>query len=128
MKNKKTAYYGAFIGLIGTIVMIVIFTLCSCSTHKYVSSRKTWKCELQPLGTYDTSSVIRENFLKGNTTIIYLQDDSCIVIWGKKCEFIKGDSLFAKAEWWATPPGGSHWKYFLVNKEKTIRYSLLNRQ
>ena len=97
----------------------------SCAAQKkYRSAKKEWTCELQELGLYDTCATIKENFFKGRTIIVYLQDDSCVVIWGKKCEIEKGEMLYAKAEWWATPPGGCHWKYFLVNKEKTIRYSL----
>ncbi len=112
-----------------SIIIMCVLSLLSCGGYNkipYRQSKKQWTC-LTTLGQYDTSSVIRENFFKGSTTIIYLQDDSCVVIWGKKCEFDRGDSLFAKAEWWATPPGGSHWKYFLINKDKSLRYSLLNR-
>jgi len=113
-----------------SIIVMFVLSLISCGGHNkipYRQSKKIWKCSYE-LGRYDTSSVIRENFLKGTTTIVYLQDDSCVVIWGKKCKFRKNEILYAKAEWWATPPGGAHWKYFLVNDKGTIRYSLLNRR
>ena len=107
------------------LILAITLSLLSCSTQrKFSPSKKNWDC-LTILGTYDTSCVIKENWLHGSTTIIYLQDDSCIVIWGKKCEFNRGDSLYAKAEWWATPPGGSHWKYFLIIEDDNIRYTLL---
>lgn len=103
------------------MLSLVAILLCSCMAHRPLSF--TEDC-LTILGKYDTSCVIRKNFFKGSTTIVFLQDDSCVVIWGKKCEIKKGDMLYAKAEWWATPPGGEHWKYFLINKDRSIRYSL----
>jgi len=105
-----------------TILLLTL--LCSCTMFKPVIKPE---CELQYLGRYDTCCTIKENFLKGTTTIVFMDDDSCVVIWGKKCEFDKGDSLFAEARWWSTPPGGAHWKYFLVNEDKTLKYSLLDR-
>jgi len=106
------------------LILTIILSLLSCAiSHKYRPAKKVWICELQKLGQYDTSCMIKENFLKGTTTLVFMDDDSCVVIWGKKCEFNRGDSLFVKAEWWA--PG--HWRYFLVDKNKTHKYSLLNR-
>ena len=107
------------------MLFTIAIALCSCMAQRQLPFNDE-DC-LTILGRYDTSQVIKENFFTGSTTIIYLQDDSCIVIWGKKCEIEKGEMLYAKAEWWATPPGGSHWKYFLINEDETIRYSLLNR-
>ncbi len=129
MKNKKLSYQIFFYSLIGIVVMIIYLACTSCgSSNKipYKQGKKTWDCTTE-LGRFDTSCVIRENFFKGSTIIVYLHDDSCVVIWGKKCDIPKGEILYAKTEWWSTPPGGSHWRYFLINENETIRYSLLNR-
>ncbi len=105
-------------------LFLALLILTSCATKPpYKSARKIWNCEstYQELGRYDTSATIKENFFKGTTTIVHLQDDSCIVIWGKKCDFDPGELLFAKGEYWASI---GHCKYFLINEGGTIKYTL----
>ena len=109
-------------------LFLALLILASCATTSpYKSARKAWNCSstYQELGRYDTSVTIKENFIKGRTTIVHLQDDSCVVIWGKKCDFDPGELLFAKGEYWASI---GHCKYFLINEAETHRYSLLDRK
>ena len=108
------------------MLFTIAIALCSCMVQRQLPFNDE-DC-LTILGRYDTSQVIKENFFTGSTTIIYLQDDSCIVIWGKKCAFRKNEMLYAKAEWWSHPPGVGHWKYFLINEDNNIRYALLKNR
>lgn len=103
---------------------IVITIFSSCATYK--PARKVWNCQEvhQEIGHYDTSITIQENWMKGTTTIIHLQDDSCVIIWGKKCEFERDELLFATGEYWYTI---GQCKYFLENEAGTLRYGLLDR-
>lgn len=109
-------------------LFLALLILASCAINPpHKSARQIWNCSstYQELGRYDTSMTIKENFFKGTTTIVHLQDDSCIVIWGKKCDFDPGELLFAKGEYWGSI---GHCKYFLINEAKTRRYSLLERK
>jgi len=106
--------------LLFSILIMTVLSLLSCGPLKTFSDEE---CREQ-LGRYDTNCVIPAKWHHGTTTIVYMQDDSCVIIWGKKCEFRKNEMLYAKAEWWGAAPGSSHWKYFLINKEETIRYSI----
>ncbi len=111
--------------LILIITLGVVITICSsCASFK--PSRHVWNCQstYQEIGRYDTSVTVRENWMKGTTTIIQLQDDSCVVIWGKKCEFERGELLFATGEYWSTI---RQCKYFLENEAGTLKYGLLDR-
>ena len=109
------------------LILALVLSLLGCGGALHLNTISGGDDCLTKLGRYDTSVVIRDTFFKGSTTIIYMQDDSCVVIWGKKCEFRKNEMLYAKAEWWAALPGGSHWRYFLINEDNNIRYSLLNQ-
>lgn len=119
---KRNTFLILLILIITLGIIMLIFS--SCASFK--PARKVWKCQEihQELGRYDTSVTIRENFLKGTTTIVHLHDDSCVVIWGKKCDFTLGELLFATGEYWATI---GHCKYFLVNEAGSLKYSLLDR-
>lgn len=127
MKNLKrhpVDYLLIVIVIIGTILLIC----SSCAGYKGTfiePSRGRQECELQPLGKYDTSAIVKENFFKGSTTTIYLQDDSYVSIWGKKCNFVKNEMIYAKPEFWGSI---GLWKHFAVNKELSKRYTLLRQR
>jgi len=108
------------------LILSIVISLLGCTAFKHTSISKE-NC-LTELGRYDTSVVIKEHWFKGSTTIVYMQDTSCVVIWGKECAFRKNEMLYAKAEWWSTPPGMGHWKYVLMNEDDNIHYRLLDRQ
>ena len=103
------------------ILLICVISLIACTTKRipYSQGRKIWKCS-QELGRFDTCCIIKENFFKGSANIVYM-DSACVMIWGRKCEINKGELLYAKSEWW---PSVGHWKYFLVNEDETIKYTL----
>jgi hypothetical protein len=75
------------------------------------------------IGIYDTARLAPTNWIHGNTTVVCFNNNSAVVIWGKKCEFTKDDSLFVKSVWWGSIQS---WKYSLVNRDESIRYSLLD--
>ena len=136
MKNTKTSYYGAFIGLVGSIGMIIIISLCSCSTMRIYSVSETspvndiieWNT-LYPMARYDSSKLIPKQFLEGRSMIIYMQDSSYVTVWTKKCEFRKNEMLYYIVEKWYSPGFPGSWcKYFLVNKEQTIKHTLVNQK
>ena len=112
------------------LLLIFVFSLISCGSYNkipYRQGKKIWTCQgyYQKLGRYDTNQLIKGNFLKGTSTIIHLSDNSCVVIWGKKCKFQKDELLFVKGEYWSSM---RHCKYFLVNEPETLKYSLLDRK
>ncbi len=109
------------------LILTIVISLLGCGGALHLNTISGGDDCLTQLGRYDTSVVIAPGFMKGKQTIVYMQDDSCVMIWGKTCEFRKNEMLYVKAEWWATPPGtwSNHWKYFLINKDKSLRYSLL---
>jgi hypothetical protein len=121
MKFIKRRLTNIFLLVFLIILAIALFS--SCSTYK--PARKVWKCELQPLGNFDTCYTIKENFFKGTTTIIQFTDDSCVCIWGKKCDFDPLEVVYAKPEFWGSI---GRWKYFAVNQDQTKRYTLLDRR
>jgi len=107
------------------LILSIVMSLIGCGMFEKLPIDEE-DC-LTKLGRYDTSIVIKPGFMKGKQTIVYMQDDSCVVIWGKECKFRKNEMLYAKAEWWGVSPGASHWKYFLINEDDNIRYTLLNQ-
>lgn len=114
-------------GIIGCLVCM----LMSCGTTTYtvgespISDEDVQWNTLYPLARYDTSNTIKGTFVQGKSTIIYMQDSSCVVIWGKHCNFRKNEMLYWVAERWHNPGyPGSICKYFVTNEEMTIRYRL----
>ena len=98
------------------IFSILILFTASCNTKPlYTSSEPTF------IGYYDTLSVISDKFLQGTTIIVHLLDDTHVVIWGKYCEFSRGDELFVLSERWY---GSGHTicKYYLMNE--THKYAI----
>ncbi len=130
MKNLK---YNQIVWIL--VLLIAVTTmLCSCSTQMTFVS-KTAPIEdiinyntLYPMARYDSCRQIKKKFFHGNTLLIYMQDKSYVVIWGKKkkCKFRKNEMLYYKVEKWYSPGfPGSHCKYFLSNRDESIKYSLL---
>lgn len=112
--------------VINSLIVICVLSLMSCGSFSRMSTFPDDDC-IDYLGTYDTARLIPTHFMRGNTTIVCFQDDSAVVIWGKKCEFSKGESLYAKAVWMYSPGfGGGHWKYFLINDDESLKYTLLD--
>lgn len=112
--------------VIKSLIVMCVISLMSCNVTNKISTTKFEDC-IDYLGTYDTARLIPTHFLRGNTTIVCFEDDSAVVIWGKKCEFVKSEPLYAKAVWFYSPGfGGGRWKYFLMNEDESIKYSLLD--
>ena len=100
-----------------------VISLMSCTMFEKIATYPQVEPCIEFLGTYDTARIIPAHFPHGNTTIVCFEDDSAVVIWGKKCNFIKSDSLFVHSVWWGSIRS---WKYFLANNDESLKYPLLD--
>lgn len=104
------------------LMVIVTILSSSCGVFQKLSAPVSHEPVIEQLGDYVRSAPMPKRWHQGKTTIIYMADTTCIVIWGDGCDYTPGESLYAKSVWWSTI--GS-WKSFLVNDGETIKYSLL---
>ncbi len=114
------------------VLVAIVMALCSCTANKihksgpYIRSADTVKVNvLYPIAKYDSCKLFKRKYLQGYCTLIYLQNSSC-AIEGKKCKFRKGEMLYYKVEKWYPPDfSGSYYKYFISNKDESIKYPKL---
>ena len=107
-----------------TMVLLLILSIAfiSCLTlKKPIKDIENYE-SYQYHGTFDTCLTIEGGFLHGKNTLIFTKNDT-ISIWGKKCEFSKGDSIYSYGEIWNSPRG-PFCKYFIIDKDKTLKYSI----
>ena len=75
-------------------------------------------------GSFDSSAVLDGKFIQPKYTMIYTDSSDMIPIWGKKCEFTQGEGVYTIGEWWSSGPGNGYCKYFVINSNRTLRYSI----
>ncbi len=96
----------------------------SCLTLRTAQNENEFNDSFQYHGSFDSSAVLDGRFIQPKYTMIYTDSLDMIPIWGKRCEFIQGEGVYTIAEWWSTPPGSGHCKYFVINLSRTLKYSI----
>lgn len=80
-----------------TLLMIIMFS-CSFGTHMIKENRFYKTKEL--IGIYDTCWFHEGGFMVSPSVLVRMQDNTHICIYGKKCEFQRGDWIYMKYEYW----------------------------
>lgn len=112
------------------MILMCILSLLSCSTWNKIVGTDYWNDEcIEILAVYDSSNLIPKKWFQGHTNIVYMTDftDSagCTIIWGRECMFKPGEMLYVKSKRSRAPGSGtSYWKYFLVNENGSLIYSI----
>ena len=110
--------------LIIPIFMMLGVVSILCSNLKNIPDDVENYKSFQYHGVVDSNVVIIGKFLNGNNTLIFIDNHDTIPIWGKKCEFNKGDSIYSYGELWSSHKG-CYCKYFVINSNRTLKYPII---
>jgi len=99
------------------ILLLVIMTSCSFGTNMIKENRLFRTKEY--IGVYDTCWFHKGGFMVSPSVLVRMQDDTYICIYGKKCEFERGDWIYVKYEYWNSVMA---WKRFITDLREIHKY------
>jgi len=74
-------------------------------------------------GNFDQYVVINDGFMHGKRCIVFTDIHDTLQIFGRKCEFRQNEGIYSYGEIWDSDHG-LYCKYFLINSERTLKYSI----
>lgn len=124
---KRFDFIDVLVLIILTIGIILFFS--SCSFGKSLIEEDTLYKTKEYIGVFDTCYFHKGGFMRSPSVLIetiHTEDDGkrynyFICIYGKHCEFIKGELLYMRHEYWNTI---NSWKQTIVNLDETMKYYL----
>lgn len=110
------------------ILTLITLIIGGCSFGKKMIEEDKLYVMKDYIGVFDTCYYHPGKFMRSPSVLIVtnlthegVPEKHFVCIYGKKCDFTKGDWLYIRAEYWNT---AIRWKYTVVNLEETKKHYL----
>ena len=101
--------------------IIIVICLTSCFSSKSTIEENVLCKTKELFGRYDTCWIHPGGFMVAPSVLIRTEEGNFACLYGKECDFIKGELLYVRHEYWNT---AIKWKPTVVNLSETKKYYL----